>query len=128
MFFLLLCLSLHSQSIEQIKTQKEIAPLLCHEWNFTYNTALDSFFVKESFPSEKAEILSVKFLPDGSVIIKDADTAKGSWNYNATNRNLLLEIENKTVKLKILKLTKKELVVENNNKGRLKRTYLKRPV
>ena len=117
---ILLPLFLHSQNLGGIKKESGIIPLLCHNWNIDFKS--DSL-VKQLPP---AEILStIKFISDGSVIITTGSPVKGYWNYDIKSQHLILKIDNKVLKWKILKLTDKEMFLEMNDfSGSSRKMYL----
>ncbi len=117
---ILLPLFVHSQNLEGIKKESGIISLLCHNWNIDFKT--DSL-VKQLPPAEISS--TIKFISDGSVLITTGSPVKGYWNYDKKSQNLILKMDNKVLKWKILKLTDKEMVLEmNDDIGVSKRKYL----
>ncbi|MFT3947001.1 MAG: hypothetical protein QM763_08520 [Agriterribacter sp.] len=108
----LLPFSLFSQNLNNLKTEKDIIPLLCHKWGM--NLKIDSV-VKQIPPTESISI--IKFNPDGTIVISNIQpVVNGVWNYNIKTQVLTIQTKNKNEKYKILNITDKELVIKKIDK------------
>lgn len=109
-FGTLLPIFLFCQNLDDIKRESEIIPMLCH--NQIINFKIDSS-VKQFPPAETFS--TINFIANGSEIATTESVVKGSWNYDIKTNNLILKIKKKVLKLKVLKLTNKEMILEKND-------------
>ena len=119
MLFILIPLYACSLSLWKTKEHREIISLLSQKW--VVNTGINHT-VKEILPAESYS--TVEFNNDGSIIFDTTDSAMGSWKYNKNTKSLIVKVKGKDSIYRILKITEKELILENNTDGQTRRSYL----
>lgn len=114
------------QSIRNMQTN-EIKKLLCHKWNISKNIG-SSQNSKDTIRKEiivfPAELnATVDFAVSGIV---NFNFVKGSWKYIKKNNQLIVELNKKASNYNILKITKSEMLLVQDENGVLNKISLRR--
>ena len=110
LFCLVLFGSSYCQLPEGVKREKDIKQALCHTWNFDLKGDTS---VKLVPPPELFS--TIEFMDNNSLIITTTSAKVASWKYDAKSHHLIVDLRGQTISYRILKLTSKELVLQDAN-------------
>ena len=92
---------------EGIRKVKDIKQALSHTWNLNYKIGFTTVL------EEPAESLStIAFHDNGNLIINTTSPKVASWSYDKKSHLLIVDFKGQTESYKILKLTNKDLVLQ----------------